>query len=232
MVLVSVIIPTFNRYTFVLRAVHSVLQQTHKEVEILVIDDASTDEDYKFLPDVLKPYSNVQVIRCPVNLRTVFQTKHAQGETRNVGLKVAKGEYVAFLDDDDFWLPTKLQTQLQQMNKYPDHKLCSTNAITGHGLSLQTYGNLYFHTPLGHQLDEQASSFDLAYISETNYIMNSSVIMHKSIVDTIGYLTTIVAEDWDYWKRSLVHTKCLYLKEPLIGYDMGHGFGKAYDYGN
>ena len=125
--LVSVIIPTFNRSNLVVKAIDSVLAQTYPNVEIIVIDDCSTDNTIS----VLEKYGNkIQFHRNDVNSYVGF--------TRNFGVSIAKGEYIAFLDSDDCWLPDKLEVQISWMkiNKfdisvtsfYTYHK--NTNSLT------------------------------------------------------------------------------------------------------
>jgi len=247
--IISVIIPSFNRFSFLLQAVSSVLHQKNIQdihLEIIIIDDCSTDPKYLTLSDEIQKLQNVLqtnhtvvVIRNDVNFRTKFNSNHAQGLTRNEGLKVCKGTWIGFLDDDDFWLPTKLSKQLQALNNQKSFDrskesssfdlMCSTNAIIGYGLAKTgSYNQIYFKQRLGNTIDNEISSFDLEYIKGCNYIMNSSVLMHRSLLDLAGYQKAEVYEDYEYWKRCLQHTSCLYLCEPLIGYDMGHGYGKQY----
>ena len=224
--LVSVIIPTFNRFPFLLQAIQSVLRQSSDKikftVEVFVIDDCSTDQRYLSLPALFASEPRVKIIRNDVNFRTKFQSNHAQGETRNVGLRLAKGDYIAFLDDDDFWLPSKLEKQLTAIKQSAGCQMCSTNAVIGHGLAKTgTYNEIYFKQPL-------KPFFDLEYILSCNYIMNSSVIISQELFTKTGFQKAEVYEDYEYWKRCLEHTNCCYLPEPLIGYDMSHGYGKQY----
>lgn len=107
--LVSVIIPTHNRADLVVRSIRSVLAQTYRNLECIVVDDASTDST----PDA------VQAIQDP---RLIYlrheQSKHASA-TRNTGIAAATGEYIAFLDDDDEWLPEKLEKQVALLRTLP-----------------------------------------------------------------------------------------------------------------
>jgi glycosyltransferase involved in cell wall biosynthesis len=231
--LVSVIIPTFNRFPFLQQAVASVLKQSIADrVEIIIINDASTDAGYKTALDkIYGGEKRVVLIHLEKNMREVHGKKHAQGETRNVGLKIARGEWIAFLDDDDFFYDRfKLAKQIESMRKNPGHLLCSTNAVTGHGLiGSGTYKTIYFRTPPGELLSEGVFSLDKNSVSKTNWIMNSSVLMHRSLYEKVGLQKIVQYEDWEYWLRCLEHTRCCYIHEPMIGYDMGHGFGKQYE---
>jgi glycosyltransferase involved in cell wall biosynthesis len=98
---VSVIIPTYNRAEMLIRAIRSVLKQTYEDYEIIVVDDGSTDDTAK----VMKAYENdkFKYIRYSLNKGGAF--------ARNLGLDSSRGKYIAFLDSDDEWLPTKLEKQ-------------------------------------------------------------------------------------------------------------------------
>ena len=231
--LVSVIIPTYNRFTFVQRAINSVLAQTHSDVEIIVIDDCSTDTDYLTLPSLYKDYSNVSIIRNDVNFRTKFNSTHAQGETRNVGLRAVNpnAEWIAFLDDDDFWFPTKLSRQLQAMSQL--HTLMScTNAYKGHGIDIQSYSKeLLLTEPVGYVTEwPTVYRITLPHNDTNNWIINSSVLIHKTLFERVGFLKAEKYEDFMYWKRCLQFTHCANVFEPLVGYDASHGFGQHYRY--
>lgn len=107
--LVSVIIPVYNRENTLKRAVDSVLNQTYRNIELVIVDDASTDDSLK----IAKEYNNQ---RCAVRIISLLQNVGA-AEARNIGMKVAEGEYIAFQDSDDEWFPNKLETQIRYMEK-------------------------------------------------------------------------------------------------------------------
>ena len=98
---VSVIIPTFNRSRLVVNAIRSVLRQTYRDYEIIVVDDGSTDDT----PEALKPYMD--------RIRYVHQTNLGASAAQNRGIELARGKWIAILASDDLWLPTKLEAQLK-----------------------------------------------------------------------------------------------------------------------
>src|SRR5690349_3602213 len=104
---VSVIIPTYNRAQFIARAVDSVLEQTYKDFEIIVIDDGSSDNTQ----EILKAYEG--------KIRYVYQQNKGISAARNRGIQEAKGEYIAFLDSDDVWKPEKLSVQVAILDVNP-----------------------------------------------------------------------------------------------------------------
>ncbi len=101
--LITVIIPTYNRAHLIERAIKSVLGQTYKEIEVFIIDDASTDNT----KEVVKQFKS----KCIHYIR--LKTNKGVSNARNIGIEKAKGEYIAFLDSDDEWLPTKLEQQIK-----------------------------------------------------------------------------------------------------------------------
>jgi glycosyltransferase involved in cell wall biosynthesis len=113
--LVSVVIPTYNRSKLVTQAVESVLYQTIKNIEIIVVDDGSTDNTR----DVLEPYGSA--------LKYIFQENQGVSVARNVGVAISKGELIAFLDSDDLFVPEKIEKQLSAIHQYPDAALAYSN---------------------------------------------------------------------------------------------------------
>jgi glycosyltransferase involved in cell wall biosynthesis len=101
--LISSIIPTFNRSKIVRNAIDSILNQTYTNIEIIVVDDGSTDDTR----DILADYAQKGQITY------IYQKNAGVSAARNAGLKIAKGEWIAFLDSDDTWLPDKLRRQMQ-----------------------------------------------------------------------------------------------------------------------
>ena len=110
--LVSVVIPTHNRADLLPRAIDSVLNQTYSNFEIIVVSDGSTDNT----EEVVKSYSDKDS-----RIRFIGYSPARGGNiARNTGIEAAKGEYVAFLDDDDEWMPEKLKKQIKVMESNPD----------------------------------------------------------------------------------------------------------------
>lgn len=110
--LVSVVIPTYRRSSTLVRAIKSVINQTYQSIEILVVDDNEPDDDYsKEVQDVVCNLGYSQV-------KLVTQPHHINGAAaRNAGIKVAKGEFISFLDDDDMWYPTKVEYQVETLRQ-------------------------------------------------------------------------------------------------------------------
>ena len=116
---VSVIIPTYNRASFISRAVESVLNQSFKKWELIIVDDGSTDNTQ----DILKIYENQTRIK-------LLKTKNrGVSAARNLGVRQALGYWIAFLDSDDQWLPEKLEKQMRESLKNPGVSIIHGNEI-------------------------------------------------------------------------------------------------------
>ena len=108
--ILSVVIPTRNRAYLVGEAIESALNQRPGQVEVIIVDDGSTDDTAKVVTERFG--SRVRLLRTP--------ERRGAGAARNAGLRVARGELVAFLDDDDLWLPGKLESELNALEQFPD----------------------------------------------------------------------------------------------------------------
>lgn len=212
--LVSVIIPTYNRYELLNHSIRSVLANTYKNVEIIVINDCSTDQRY-YSGD-LEKYEKTTIIHLPVNMRVKHHVSAAQGMTRNHGLEKARGEWIAFLDDDDFYLETKIEKQLETM-KMNNILFSTTNMYMINHRSVNM-DKLDFNTICIHNENEHENKIlNLEIVTKHNHIANSSVIIHHTIVKKTGKQHIVPREeDWDYWKRALQYTDCLYIGEPFV----------------
>ena len=120
---VSIVIPTFNRRNYITIALDSVLAQTYTNYEIIIIDDGSSDNT----KEVLTPYWD--------KIRYFYQDNRGIPATRNRGIREAKGDYIAFLDSDDYWLPEKLERQIDYFEKNPHCGMVATrcSSITPDG---------------------------------------------------------------------------------------------------
>ena len=118
--LVSCIIPSYKRTDTLRRAINSVLKQTYKNIEVLIVDDNFNGDEYS------EQVRNIVVSFDNPRIRLISQPMHINGaEARNAGVRAAKGEYIAFLDDDDEWLSEKIEKQLRFLKDNPIYDGCS-----------------------------------------------------------------------------------------------------------
>jgi glycosyltransferase involved in cell wall biosynthesis len=199
---VSVIIPAFNRSMLLKRAMDSVYRQTVTQYEIIVIDDGSTDDTADM---VQKEYPNVCYL---------YQSNNGVSSARNKGLEMAKGNWLAFLDSDDEWMPEKLEKQLKLLNSQPEQKICHTEEIwIRDGVRVN---QMKKHQKTGGWIFPQC--LPLCAMSP------SSIIIHRSVFEDVGRFDTQLpaCEDYDLWLRITAKYPVLYIEEPQIFKYGGH----------
>ena len=234
---VSVVIPTFNRFKYLLNTIKSVKEQTYKNIEIIVVNDCSTEKEY-YTYDWKA--TNVIIIHLEQNTKTIFGYACA-GFVRNKGIEKAGGQYIAFCDDDDIWFPKKIEIQLKAM-KETGCKMSSTDGLIGRGVydSKKMYKkfnaehnysfiqNIY-RKHVGH-FQGFPNIWNLAFLKINNCVICSSVLLKKEILDKINNMKCVKngQEDYDCWLRALEHTNSVYVKDICFYYDSGHGNGQNY----
>ncbi len=198
---VSVIIPTCNRAELVKRAIKSVLNQTYSDFEILVSDDASTDNT----PQAVEDFSDdrIRFTRCDNN--------NGVAVLRNNAVKSSKGEYIAFLDDDDEWLPSKLEKQIRLLEGSPDKLGAVYTGINS------------LDDKLGRIVETKIPRYSGNILRElllNNFITTSSVIVKKHCFDEVGLFDAEYqsASDNDMWIRIAQRFEFDYVREPLVNY--------------
>ncbi len=199
---VTVVIPTYNRKGLLPRALASVARQIRLPEEVIVVDDGSTDDTEGLIrrqfPDV----------------RYLQQENRGVSAARNRGIREAKGEWVAFLDSDDEWLPEKLERQLDALREDSEFLLCHTNEIwIRRGKRVNPMKK---HTKFGGFIFKNC--LPLCVISP------SSVLVHRSLFERVGLFDESLptCEDYDLWLRITSILPVLYLEEPLIMKYGGH----------
>ena len=228
--LVSVIISSYNRYDLLLNAIESIKKQTYKNIEIIVIDDGSSDDRYK------NPIEDVIIINLEERNSRNELGYPSCGYVRNFGFKFSKGEYIAILDDDDYWLDTKIEKQVNILKETGLLLTCSESFICHQNINsktdintLQLYNRQYWWDALKKKLnlDQDFNNIiDSSVINKHNCIICSSVLFNRKLFNLIGLMEPVknwsgsngVYQDWDYWKKTSKHSNIYYLKEPLLIY--------------
>ena len=197
---ISVIIPAFNRAHTLPKALDSVLSQTLKPREIIVVDDGSTDE------------TNAVLANYP-GLCIISQDNRGVSAARNVGIEKAGGDWIAFLDSDDEWLSDKLEKQWDAICN-DDKLICHTDEIwIRNGKRVNPMKK---HQKFGGWIYERC--LPLCVISP------SSVMIHRSVFEDVGVFdeSLEVCEDYDLWLRICAKYSILFIDEPLIVKYGGH----------
>ena len=186
--LVSVIIPTYNRSQYLGETLESIIDQTYEQWECLVIDDGSNDET----EDLMIGYENKDG-RITYRKRPDSFSKGANG-SRNYGLTLSKGEFIAFCDDDDYWLPTKLEKQIPVFKDFPKVGLVTSNLEFVASDGIRT-GRVIDFSPCN------------GYIFEALLLKNQTstitVVVKREVFDKVGLFNTTFrfSEDWEMWRR-------------------------------
>ena len=199
--MVTAVITTHNRKELLGRAIQSVLSQTYKDIELVVVSDGSTDGT----DEMMKQYEGDDRIKY-----ISYYPGKGGNFARNTGIKAAKGEYVAFLDDDDEWLPTKIEKQLKIMESDPEIGLVYTGT---HNIYVDL-GITYDSKPVQHgDLSKDILLFNIVGSTTT-------VMVRKSVLNTSGLFDESLGamQDYDLWVRVCQVAKVGVVTEPLVNY--------------
>ncbi|MDA8430931.1 MAG: glycosyltransferase [Geobacteraceae bacterium] len=202
---VSVIVPAFNSARYIQDALVSVLAQGYQDLEIIVVDDASTDNTAEVVTGL--DSHKISYTRLPEN--------HGGPSTaRNIGIKNSRGDYIVLFDSDDLMLPGRIEYAVSAMDEHPEVGMVCSDAVKFDAIK----GNYaYNHLNPGHYgrfraLETRHVGSNLSIIDKQqaysclfyeNYVQTSSVTIRKKVFDDIGYFDESLpnAEDWDMWFR-------------------------------
>jgi glycosyltransferase involved in cell wall biosynthesis len=194
---VSVIIPVYNSEKHIREALDSVLNQTYKNIEIIVVDDGSSDHT----PEVIRTHYPM--------IRYMGQKNGGAAKARNLGIREASGEWIAFLDSDDIWLPTKVEQQVEYFKNHPDVGFIFTDHINFHENGLQE--------PPTQKREFLLSGDPVMTIFKNGKVNTSTVMMRREVIPKVGYFdeTLRVAEDTDLWMRVAMQCRIDVMDQPL-----------------
>jgi len=200
---VSVVVPTFNRVDFVLKAIKSVSNQTFQPLEIILVDNNSEDNTLEM---VAKYFKAVKII---------FQKKQGVSASRNFGIREASGNWVAFLDSDDQWHKRKLEEQVKSITKDTlSSELSHTDEIW--------YRNKVFLNQ--REIHKKRGGFIFEHCLPLCCISPSSVLVKKKVFDDIGFFdeSLDVCEDYDFWLRYCCKYPVNFVDQKLTIKNGGH----------
>ncbi len=201
---VSVVIPTYDRASTVVRAIQSVLTQTYPNLEIIVVDDGSTDNTREVVQHLHDP-----------RLRYIRHEGNQGGSAaRNTGIEVAAGDYIAFLDSDDEWLPEKLEKQVQLLQGSEP----AVGAVYAGFAIINEHGECTTVTIPKYRGVILAELFSANSVGTT-----SSVMVRRECISQVGVFDPAMAscQDWDMWIRLAKHYKFDFVPEALVYYHFG-----------
>ncbi|WP_319423430.1 glycosyltransferase family 2 protein [Pleurocapsa sp. FMAR1] len=198
---VTIVIPAYNSLSYLPATLESVFQQTFTDFEVIVVNDGSTDETEKYVSSLNDP-----------RLKLINQTNQGLSGARNTGITNAQGEYIAFLDADDLWKPTKLAKQVRCLEERSEVGLVYTwTALADQ--NCKPTGRLIVSDAEG-DVSEQL-------LTELNFIgCGSTPLIRQECFEMVGLFDVELAatEDWDMWLRIATSYHFAVIKEPLVFY--------------
>jgi glycosyltransferase involved in cell wall biosynthesis len=206
--LVSVIIPTHNRGRTLRRAVNSVLTQDYENLELIIVDDASTDDTQAVLAEFNDP-------------RVRWLTLEKNGgasRARNIGMREAKGRFIAFQDSDDEWLAGKLRRQVEAAQAAASDAVTvfHTKILLGRDTKANYGPHLVCCIP---QISGPATRAHLLdYIHRGNIISTQTLLLSRAALEKVGFFDELLvnSNDWDYAIRLIYDTETVFIDEPLV----------------
>lgn len=201
--LVSVIVPSYNHALYIENCIKSIVNQSYKNIQLIVIDDGSRDNSVELLTKLSQEYGFTFVSQKNIGLSA----------TLNRGIQqYAKGKYITIVASDDWWLPNKIETQVRFLAEHPQFKMCygKANVVDELGEIKYTYGNA-----------PKTDDFfkELINATEGSFIPVLTVMYEREIHDVIGYYDEkSYIEDWDMHLRIAYKYSIGFINEPLACY--------------
>lgn len=210
---VSVVIPAYNAAKFLPDALESVFRQTVPALEVIVVDDGSTDET----PEVMEPFRE----------RAVYLRKQNSGPSsaRNLGTLHARGEWIAFLDADDQWVPERLERQLALADRTKADLVFSDAAVVDVRSATSALTTASWLTSISRKSDVESALVDSVMVDPFRFFMEigcvvllSTVLVRRSCIETAGYFDEKIGacEDWELLFRLSPHCRIAFSAESLI----------------
>ncbi|SHN13308.1 glycosyltransferase family 2 protein [Mucilaginibacter sp. OK098] len=196
---ISVIIPLYNSEKSIVEAVDSVAKQTYiAEIEIIVVNDGSTDNSLQALNDYIEKY-NIK------NVTIINQLNGGAQKARNAGLRIAKGNWIALLDADDYWHPTKMELQMKILNNNPE--------IDFLGCNRNNEKIKVLFSP-----KDKFGKIDFKDLFIKTYPQTSTAVFKSNILEDIGLYDESLryGEDGDYWLRICEKKQMFFMPESLV----------------
>lgn len=211
MPLVSIVIPAYNCEKTIAETLDSVFQQTYRNIQIIVVNDGSTDRTL----DVISHYSN--------RITLITKTNGGVADARNVGMRMAGGEFISFCDADDVWAPQKIEQQIIYLQKHPDVGMVYCGWHVWNPVANGVYMvPADFKNPVGNMqiINPALSGWIYHKLLLDCYCLTSTVLIRKQVVEQIGWFETSLkcGEDYDYWLRASRITQIHKLETKFVLY--------------
>ncbi len=203
---VSVVIPAYNKVELTIRTIKSVLSQTYKYIEIIVVDDGSTDNT----PSRLRIFGD--------QITYIRKTNGGACSARNMGIEHSSGEYIALIDCDDIYYPEKIEKSVKRLDSEPDTGFVYTGAFF-----IDDDDEIISEHKI---IDHPPSGWITSSLIISNFICNSTVVVKKECFRKIGNFdeSIFIPADWDMWIRLSEKYKAAYIDENLTGYRLTQSY--------
>lgn len=206
--MISVLMCTYNRESFLRKSIDSVLAQTYKDFEFIIVDDGSTDSS----KEVIESYDDKRIKYIPLEQNSFYCF------AANYGLKHCKGEYVAFMNSDDIWAPEKLEKQIDFMENHKEYGVCFTSVCL-----IDNQGNdvsdkcIDMKNLFATNFETQKEWIEY-FLNYGNVLCHPSALIRKSILDRVGNFHLLFCQlgDYDLWIRIATEAPIYVLQEQLI----------------
>ena len=211
--LVSVVIPLYNAELYFKETLNSLENQTYKKIEIIIVDNCSTDHSYHIADEFCRNNDNAILLKTDYN-------SGGPAHPRNVGVMNAKGKYIAFLDSDDVWDKSKLLVQLEFMVKQEYNFTCTSRLLIDEDSKI-------FKRRVDKILPEKTGSYSISSLICRNNITTSSVVVKRDLLIPFPFDESrpgACVEDYLLWLNLLNLKECKFchIKEPLVFYRLFH----------
>lgn len=207
---ISVVIPLYNKAHTIVNTLNTVINQTYKDFEVIIVNDGSTDDGVTVIKQHFKDS----------RIRIVNQENAGVSVARNTGIRAAKGEWIAFLDADDEWMSVYLQTVMDTVNTYPDVDLLLS------GRYEQNVTTRVRHSVVPAKYSDRVTEINFFYNPHVFAHISATVIRTRLLHDNLDTFGLFVEgqksnEDFTFLYRVALHSRCLYIGMPLTIYNGG-----------
>ncbi|MBO4834646.1 MAG: glycosyltransferase [Lachnospiraceae bacterium] len=213
--LVSVYINVYNREDLIGETIQSVLNQTYSNLQIIVVDDGSSDGT----ADVVRSFADPRIEFYPLgkNINVVGAL--------NEGLKHVRGDYAAHVDSDDLWAPDKIEKQVRFLEEHPEYGSCFSLVQIIDETGTESEGNEVINRELFHMENMTQAEMLRYFYDQSNHLNHSSMLVRKSMLDQTGGYdpTKQYLHDFDLWVRFCLQAPVYILQEPLVAYRVHSG---------
>lgn len=208
--MISIIIPLYNKAHTIIKTLNTVFAQTFQDFEVIIVDDGSTDDGGKLIKTTYND-SRIRVIR---------QNNGGVSSARNVGIKVSKGEWIAFLDADDEWMPEYLSTLIEAAKGYPGIDMLISGRYSQNIVTTQR------HKIVPSQYADKVVEVNFFYNPHVFVHISATIIRAKLLKDQFDTFGSFIEgqkfnEDFTFLYRVALHCRCLYIGKPLAIYNGG-----------